>query len=194
MILDIYAAINSHPLSPKQFDIMTQGINSIKLEEIYSKKNKTDADNTIIGINLVRAGISKTFALPIQEIKLMYTPTGKPYIYGRSDIHVNITHSKNLIACAVSDEQVGIDAEMVRDFDLKLAKKYFTPKEIKLIENATDKNKMFASIWTKKEAALKCSGIGISGLSDKALFDDYNYDTLEFEQYIISTATKKKEL
>ena len=194
MILNVYAVLNSKSLSDDKLWILTQGINKAKLEEINFKKNKSDADNSIIGINLARAGIQKTFSLPLNQIEIQYDSSGKPYIYNNPDIHISITHSGKLIACAVSDEPVGIDAESIRKLDLKIVHKYFSLQEIDAISNCHDKNRAFTSIWTKKEAALKCSGIGIKGLSDMEMFDKYCYNTAKFEQYIISTATKKKEL
>ena len=54
----------------------------------------------------------------------------KPYISNYQDIHFNLSHSKNLVACAVSDAPVGVDIEYI-DFniDLDIAKHYFYNNE-----------------------------------------------------------------
>ncbi|MDO5564514.1 MAG: 4'-phosphopantetheinyl transferase superfamily protein [Eubacteriales bacterium] len=91
---------------------------------------------------------------------------GKPYIRNKKNIFYNISHSKEKVAIIISNVEVGIDIEKIRDIDYdKIIKKIFLKEEIDFImsiENKNEKLKNFFKIWTKREAYSKCIGVGLS--------------------------------
>ncbi len=183
MILKIYSAKSNVPLTHdeacflKQFADAEKSISNIK----------QNADNTLIGICLTTKAVHDAFEIPLKDIHVKYKENGKPYISGRDDIFISISHSDNFIVCAVSDSPVGIDTEKIRQYNPKLANKYFTEEDIAYISNS---DKAFTEIWTKKEAALKISGEGIKGIKNPELFKGVEYETIIFEDYVISWAIK----
>ena len=193
MISNLYAAINKRPLSDIEFKYLSAGIDSSKLKKIISN-NKHNADNSIIGIVLAKKAINETFSIPLDEINICYEQSGRPFIEDHSEIHVSISHSNDLVVCAVSNCEIGIDVEKIRQYNPKLANKYFSNKEIEIICSSYNKDKEFTKIWTQKEAALKCTGLGISKLLDTDYFKDFDYHTTEFDDYVITLATKITEL
>ncbi|MBK6774278.1 MAG: 4-phosphopantetheinyl transferase family protein, partial [Flavobacteriales bacterium] len=44
---------------------------------------------------------------------------------------------------------------------LSVAEHYFTPEEIAVIASSADGKRQFLDFWTRKEAVLKASGVGI---------------------------------
>ena len=78
------------------------------------------------------------------------------------DIFFNISHSCDYVVMALSDKYyVGIDIEYIKDnVKDRLISYVCSDEEIKDINN-NDKNKMFYYYWTRKEAVLKCEGVGI---------------------------------
>ena len=51
---------------------------------------------------------------------------GKAYISNCSDIHFNLSHSNKIVACTISDREVGVDVEYIdHTIDLDIAKNYF---------------------------------------------------------------------
>ena len=87
---------------------------------------------------------------------------GRPYLVGRPDVDFNISHSDNIVVCALSvgEGRVGVDVERsnptVDEGRLaRLADRYFSPDEA--VEPST-----FISAWTEKEAYLKYIGIGLT--------------------------------
>lgn len=94
--------------------------------------------------------------------------SGKPALKGGT-LHFNISHSKNYIACAVDTKPVGIDIETYRGISAPLIKRVCTKEELEYIFkdskeiNNTDTVRRFFSVWTAKEAYLKCTGKGLSG-------------------------------
>ena len=56
-------------------------------------------------------------------------PRGKPYFPG-SELHFSITHTKSTVFCAISDKEIGIDAEeLTRKVSPALAEKILSPYE-----------------------------------------------------------------
>lgn len=98
----------------------------------------------------------------------------KPYISNYPDIHFNLSHSKNLVACAVSDAPVGVDIEYI-DFniDLDIAKHYFYNNEYDSILNSSKPQEEFFNYWVLKESYMKYTGLGFN-----LALDSFNIDLL----------------
>lgn len=83
---------------------------------------------------------------------------GKPYLSG-SDMFISISHSFDMVACAVGSSPVGIDIEKIKPVSEKLIKFVCTEGEQKYVleENLTDAEiaDRFFMVWTAKEAAFK---------------------------------------
>ncbi len=191
MILEIFACKTDIPLSKQQWYTLMQCVSPEKLNKINSCKNKHNADNSLIGIVLVKAALYKIFHIPIKDITLEYTKDGKPYISSMSDIYISISHSDNLVVCAVSDRVVGIDVEKIRDYNDKIANKYFNTIGKQKLKLSKNKDEDFTTLWTEKEASLKCLGTGFKDLSNQTVYSLFDYTTTKFDEYIITTATKK---
>lgn len=100
---------------------------------------------------------------------------GKPYISNHEDIHFNLSHSDRLVACAISDREVGIDIEKIDpEIDLAIAKLYFYNSEYENIMNAENPQDEFFRYWVLKESYMKYTGLGFQlNLDDfEILIDD----------------------
>ena len=91
---------------------------------------------------------------------------GKPYLVDHADIFFNISHCRQAIVTAVSNHEVGIDAEGKRRYSEGILERAFNTQEQQMIREAdesltTDSEKVFARIWTRKEAFFKWTGTGI---------------------------------
>ncbi|MCR5279248.1 MAG: 4'-phosphopantetheinyl transferase superfamily protein [Lachnospiraceae bacterium] len=91
---------------------------------------------------------------------------GKPFIKGRNDLFINLSHSGNLITLAVSDAPVGVDVQKpVKAKDSlidRIASKEEREECGKLIEDR------FNLFWAVKESYAKLTGEGI-GLDFKKI-------------------------
>jgi phosphopantetheinyl transferase len=89
---------------------------------------------------------------------------GKPLFH--HNLNFSITHSYNFIAVAVSNEMIGIDAEVIRNYDKRLLTKICDNNEQLLIGKAltssNNPNQLFYTVWTIKEAVSKYYGLGLS--------------------------------
>ena len=129
-----------------------------------------------------------TYAELFTPDMLERTEDGKPFIPGLPDIHFNLSHSGDYIACAFSDREVGLDLqEQARTHTsiLHIAKRFFSAKEYEAIQalpaedpsvvpgrhsiSTTDSDNsacrlpLFYNLWTIKEAYLKYLGCGLRG-------------------------------
>lgn len=103
------------------------------------------------------------FGLPYLDSTISFNKFGKPYLTKNSNLHFNLSHSAGAIICAFSIMPVGIDIELVKSYNNKIVKRYFTEDEQDYIFcNEDNINSRFTEIWTKKEAYVKWLGLGIS--------------------------------
>lgn len=110
----------------------------------------------------VKIIIKREFGINIDEIAIVTDEMGKPHIAGHPEIHFNISHTDNLIAIALSHTEVGVDVQTELCPKIKIAKRFFTAQECDYIYSDDENTaKRFTEIWTKKEAYIKCSGIGL---------------------------------
>ncbi len=202
-VLEIYA-IDINLFSAEQlFKDYSTYLSEKKIKELKAYKHSDAMLSSLLGELVAKYAIAKNFNIPIKEIVFNKVKNGKPIVSGHKNIYFNISHSKNIVICAVSNSVIGIDIESLdRDVKFKsLTKRFFSEQEIKLVNNSTD----FLNIWTLKEAYLKAIGTGISGglqnftvpylKEDKTMLINKNpwyFDNKEFNNYIISICQSKK--
>lgn len=88
---------------------------------------------------------------------------GKPYFLD-SPWYFSISHTRRHAFCALSDREVGIDAEELdRKVNLDLAEKILSPREKAQFDVAPDKRRALLTFWVLKEAQVKRTGEGLRG-------------------------------
>ena len=91
-----------------------------------------------------------------------YGEHGKPFIAGHPDIHFNLSHCREAVACFVSDRPVGIDIETIRPAKDSLLRYAMNDREVEAIVHAPDPALAFTCLWTQKEALMKLTGRGLT--------------------------------
>ena len=87
----------------------------------------------------------------------------KPYISNVENIHFNLSHSRNFVCCAISDEEIGCDIEFIdSEINLDIAKNYFFNSEYENIIKSKDKPDEFFKYWVLKESYMKYTGLGFN--------------------------------
>jgi phosphopantetheinyl transferase len=80
--------------------------------------------------------------------------------------HFNISHSGGHVVCAVCDEPVGIDVEVVKPIDMNIANRFFSEDERERIFSGPEDERgrlgLFYDVWTRKESFIKMTGEGLS--------------------------------
>lgn len=116
-----------------------------------------------------RAGIDGIPVMP----RLYRTSSGKPYVEN-GNVFVSVTHTPGLAAVAVSDGEIGVDAErsdrVVKNYG-RICESRFSRREKEFVRSAGgDGAERFLQVWVKKEAYLKYTGQGLSGFRSSDVF------------------------
>lgn len=96
---------------------------------------------------------------PLPEIQR--TKQGKPYFPDRPDLHFSVSRSGGLSLCALADTPVGADVELVRPRSPGLPRYALSRREYAWYESRGSRWEDFYTLWTLKEARVKCTGEGI---------------------------------
>lgn len=115
---------------------------------------------------VLRHGLKQVLHQEPGPVNLKYNPYGKPYLVDYPEIFFNLSHSDNWIVCAISDREIGIDVEQIRDISCMpaIVEKMFSPSErmqVMDLEGFAGLD-MFFSVWTLKESFVKYLGRGFS--------------------------------
>lgn len=93
--------------------------------------------------------------------EIALTERGKPYFMD-SPWHFSISHTGRHVFCALSEKNIGIDAEEAdRNIRLELAGKILSREEYRQYEAAEDQRTALLTFWVLKEAQAKLTGEGI---------------------------------
>jgi len=129
-----------------------------------------DKSRSVAGEMLAKKAIASWCGIPMDRIALSAASDGKPYAPG-IPVEFSISHSGNMVVCAVDDRPVGIDIEKIRPVDLSAARHFCTAEELVwLFGHTPEENeftctedtillKRFFELWTSKEAFGKKSGV-----------------------------------
>jgi phosphopantetheine--protein transferase-like protein len=88
--------------------------------------------------------------------QLVLADNGKPYLLG-VPFHFSFSHCKGYAACAVDDQPIGIDIEIIHPRILKVAHKFLNDQEKAMIARLDEKDQLnqMAFLWAAKEAMYK---------------------------------------
>lgn len=156
----LYTFINEtkhQPLLDRYLPFFSQEIK----KDILRYRRWQDAQLSLLGKVLLQYGL-KTY-YNISDAETGIRPNKKPYLKGLDlDLNFNISHSKNLVVCAIAEFPVGIDVEFFDtsinylDFEFQM-----TNDEFEKIDRSEDRIKSFFRYWTAKEAVIKAHGDGM---------------------------------
>ena len=181
-------SFDTSSMSDEAFLKMYEACDKSRKLKIDRLKKEPDKKLSVAAGMLARRGIAQYFGISPKEVAFRCSKTGKPYADGL-DIHYSLSHSGTMAVCAISDRPVGIDIEKVRNVNMRVAQKMFTPKEQYYI--FSDKKKIqrrFFEIWTKKEAYVKKMGTGISDFLSFDVMGDKSVYLVKEKKYVVAVA------
>lgn len=158
-------------------------VNSVTLSNVRQEKiSRYNSEQTRLLSIAAEAALNKAvcevYPDTVLPLSYYYDDKGKPY-FSDMDLHFSLSHSGNLAVCAVSDKEIGVDIEKIRDVNPAVADRYFTSEECEYICNAENTKKAFFEIWTKTESRVKLTGKGIAGICD--IDGEFKYELSEPE-------------
>ena len=173
---------------------------------IYLIRTSLNKENKkLIRDELLSFALLKEFNIKYSEIQINKNEYGKPYIKEYPNIHFNISHCNNLIACSIDNYVNGIDVENIREYDDYVANRICSLEELKNLLNTDNREKLFFCIWTLKESLGKALGVGLNYCLKGTTFiikdhhvycsnNIFKYQIYEiFENYLLAVSYKSKE-
>ncbi len=94
---------------------------------------------------------------------------GKPYFEDYGNLHFSLSHSGSLSLCTLGEAPVGADIELVRPRSKGLPRYALSDKEYGWYLEGGERWEDFYTLWTLKEARVKCTGEGIFGQAPRRI-------------------------
>ena len=161
-------------------------LDPVELERAARFRFEVDRERFIIAHGLLRSLLAEQLGARPDELRFGRGPYGKPHIEG-SGLRFNLSDTKDALLIAIGNGgEIGVDVEtMTRSVDhMAVSEHYFTQEEIGSIREAAGDlrissgtvdppgrllgtaaenptKRRFLEFWTRKEAVLKASGVGI---------------------------------
>jgi|SRR5579863_2517954 len=149
-----------------------------RLEATLSPEEKARADRFhfandrnrfVVARGLLRELLGKYLHEAPGGLEFSYGQHGKPFLSGKdtsSGLCFNVSHSTGLAAYAIArNRTLGIDVERVRPESASddIAKRYFSAREVNDLRTLPPETRVegFFHCWTRKEAYLKATGMGL---------------------------------
>ncbi len=132
-------------------------------------KNKIDKliitrkKQSILARILLKNILKNKYNINYKDMIIKYNKYGKPFI---DNISFNISHSHDYVIVATSNKNIGIDIEMIRDYNPTSMNLFCTDNEIKYINNNQNKKLAYWKIYTLKEAYFKMLGTNLSNMKN----------------------------
>ena len=134
-----------------------------KINKLVNDKNKIQS---IEGEILLSKLLKKSYNLDYRDIKFEVNNNEKPLIINK-DISFNISHSFDYVITCISNKNIGVDIEKIRKTNLNTINQFATAKEKKYILSSKHNiEKRLFTIYTLKEAYIKCKGNRINDISN----------------------------
>jgi 4'-phosphopantetheinyl transferase len=135
-----------------------------------------DRDSYTAAHALVRFMLSKATGLSTKAWRYVVGEFGKPALaadLASLNLHFSISHTNEMIACAIARDEVGVDVERLqRTIDLSIVQHFFAPEEVWLLNSVSPDQQVecFIRFWTLKEAFIKATGEGMGRPLDSFSF------------------------
>ena len=158
-------------------------------EKVLTVKNENVRRESVLAFALLMMALRQECQIE-EDVEFGYNEHGKPQLARHADIHFNISHCREAVACVIADREVGIDVESRGRYKETLARHILSEREWTEVQNSDDRDLAFTILWTKKEAMVKKKGTGISG-GMKQVLDECQQDDITTyieEWYVCSVA------
>ena len=109
------------------------------------------------------------------NIVINKTKNGKPFLLNNNN-YISVAHTNNKTIIVASKRPIGVDMELIRDYDKSL---------LKYLNLPLMSNKRFFKEWTRREAYIKRNDLRLSDIINID-YKNNKFKTFGFGRYIIS--------
>ena len=153
-MVKVYLLNVSQLPDPKEFPEILYGLDERRVNKILRYRQKKDRKLSLGAGILMKKCLSEK-GISLEDV--YYGPNGKPEVMGT---FFNLSHSCDMVICAVSEKPVGCDIEKIHEVREGIAERFFSDIEIRYLNQFEEDKKTdeFYRIWTMKESYLKMTG------------------------------------
>lgn len=146
--------------------VLDESAESILLSEYRKEKlqaiKQPAGKRCSLGVELLLLSALKKYAPELSLPPHILTHKGgKPYL-ADSRWHFNLSHTGAFAACALSENEIGLDIQRLVSPRSALVERVLTAEEREYLESAVDCDEAFSELWCRKESFLKATGRGLS--------------------------------
>lgn len=163
-MVKLYVADISKLPDPLSVPKVLQTLPLDRQKRIHNMKQEKSRKQSM-GVGLL---LQKVLALyHMHDFQVFVGERGKPMVEG---LEFSLSHSGNMVVCAVSEEPVGCDVEEIRKAPKGVAERYFSEGEQAYLSQLSgdEYDREFFRLWTMKESYVKMTGEGL-----RVPFDEY---------------------
>lgn len=167
----IIAAINTQYFSPVMTSEILDMLSVSEVKRQLNYKNEITRVNFCIARIILRTFSSQFLGIKTNQVKILMTKNGKPYILGNK-FRFNISHSGTTVIIAIDTfREIGIDIEEIKLFRewQNLAIDIFSNADVVDIKSLSRDQQLleFYRKWTLYESMGKAIGCGLSILNNQ---------------------------
>ena len=122
-----------------------------RLEKISHFRFDKDKILSLFSGLLICTEASKQAGIKSNEIQFEYNEHEKPSIKNFSEFHFSVSHSGNCVAFASDTSPIGIDAEIISNVRIEIAKRFFSENEYKYILESESQGNAFMRYGRKRK-------------------------------------------
>lgn len=165
---------------PQVLDQLLHTLSKDEQDRVTRLQFDSHQHRAIASRGVLRSILGRYLNCDPKVIEFQYGTHGKPRVNVSSlpNLEFNLSHSEDLIICAIALQPIGIDVEFFREMTHRdqLIKRYFSVQEQATLNalSAEAQHQAFFYYWTAKEAMLKAVGLGISDLKNVEINLDRN--------------------
>lgn len=171
----IYVVKNFEKISQKRIDSLYDKLPRSIKKKANARKGTPSFRPTVMQYYVVKQHLNLE-----EGTDFSYNKNGKPSVKGKKPF--SIAHNDDILAVAVSTEDVGVDIQKKIKFTQKLAKEICNKEEFEKVINAEDPALELTKIWTMKESFAKMKGVAILQLDVKNILNDAKNCMFNFKQ------------
>lgn len=195
----IYYIDHIDTLGDDVIELLLPYVSSERMAYAGRYRFRNDRVQSLLAYILLRIGLYEEYGI-CHMPKIGISETKKPFLEEYPQIHFNLSHCKNGVACGIADSPLGVDIQHYVEFKDGVAAYFMTPSEIQRAKQG-NADVEFTRIWTLKESYGKWSGSGIcydmtkQEIKENERLDGCISQSRLLENFIISvTAAKHMDL
>lgn len=148
---------------------VTEWLSEAERARLHRMPAEVTRDEFLATRLVARSLLAKRVGAPPRELRFVENEHGRPSLANDSSsaIAFNLSNTRGLIACVLSDEvESGIDVEWMdrKGETVRVANRFFAPsetEELLSLEESAQRSRFF-DYWTLKEAYIKAKGKGLA--------------------------------